>query len=46
MQFSEEPVRGSTFIAALLATLFILAKPVLWGAFIFALALLMAAEPV
>ena len=45
MYLSEKPFRGSTFIAALLITLFVLAKPLLWGAFIFTLALLMVAEP-
>lgn len=38
-------IEARTFLAALLATVALLAKPLLWGAFITAIVLLMVSEP-
>jgi hypothetical protein len=44
MQLPKD-VQARAFVAALLATLALLAKPLLWGAFIMAILLIMVSEP-
>lgn len=45
MHLPKDDVQARAFVAALLATLAFLAKPLFWGAFLFVTLMIMLGEP-